>query len=385
MWAAIGGHRGADVFEYAAMLQTGIVGLPNAGKSTLFNAITASGGAEVANYPFSTIEPNIGVVAVPDQRLTTLGGMFDTGKQIPATIEYVDIAGLVPGASKGEGLGNCFLGRIREVDAIVHAIRCFESHHVVHSMGTLDPLRDIEIVSTELILADLQSVESQIERNRKRAKRKDQEAIDNLALLEPLQRHLDGGRPALDLPLKDEEKATLQRFFLLSSKPVLFACNVGEDDLSDIDSHPLVGAVKESLAERPSTEFCVISAQVESDLAELDEEDEREYRAALGAGPSGVGELIRATYQLLGLASFFTRNEEQVRAWNFRRGMTVRECAGIIHTDFAKGFIRAEVVAFDELLQAGSMVAARSAGRCRVEGKEYAVKDGELVLFHFHS
>lgn len=363
------------------MLQAGIVGLPNVGKSTLFNALTRSRKAEAANYPFCTIEPNVGVVEVPDDRLEPLRQIAGTQVIIPAAIEFVDIAGLVAGASKGEGLGNQFLANIREVDAIVHVVRCFDDDDIIHNMGTIDPIRDIEVITTELILADLQSAEQQLDRNRRRAKGQDKEAMASVGVLEKLIPHLNEGRPALTLELSDDERECLASFCLLSSKRVLYACNVAEGDLANPASNTYVQKVRDYVANHHGAGSCVICARIEQELSELEPEEAREYLLEVGVKDSGVSELIRSTYTLLGLASYFTAGEKEVRAWTFTKGMKAPECAGVIHTDFTKGFIKAEVVSYGDLIAAGSYAKAREQGKYRLEGKEYLFKDGDVALF----
>ncbi|NBV38731.1 MAG: redox-regulated ATPase YchF [Verrucomicrobia bacterium] len=365
------------------MLQVGIVGLPNVGKSTLFNALTRSRKAEAANYPFCTIEPNVGVVEVPDARLGELQKIAGTKVVIPAAIEFVDIAGLVAGASKGEGLGNKFLANIREVDAVVHVVRCFENDDIVHNMGKVDPVRDIGVIETELILADIQSVEQQLDKNQKKVKSQDKEAIENVALLTRLLKHLNEGQPASSLSLNDEERLRVKTYGLLSSKAVLYACNVAESDLADPSKNPHVLSVRKHIAQQHGCESVVICAQVEAELCDLAPAEAREFLQSLGVEDSGVSELIRGSYQLLGLATYFTAGEKEVRAWTFRQGMTAPQCAGVIHTDFEKGFIKAEVVAYTDLIKCGSVAAAREAGKYRLEGKEYLFKDGDVALFRF--
>ncbi len=365
-------------------MQTGIVGLPNVGKSTLFNALTRTRKAEMENYPFCTIEPNVGIVTVPDARLEPLARIVKTDTLIPAAIEIVDIAGLVGGASTGEGLGNQFLANIREVDAIIHVVRCFEDDDVIHHMGKVDPLRDIEIISTELILADLQSCESQLERNQRKAKGHEKEAIANAALLERVIAHLNQGRPGFTMDLPDDAWPRLRSFCLLSTKPVLYACNVLDSDIADPSQNPHVARVEQYAREHHGAGSCAISSKLEAELAELSSAEATEFMQDLGVSDSGVSRLIRATYDLLGLASFLTAGEKEVRAWTFRKGMTAQQCAGIIHTDFARRFIKAEVVAYDDLISAGSYAAAREAGRYRIEGKEYRMQDGDVVLFRFN-
>lgn len=364
------------------MLQVGIVGLPNVGKSTLFNALTRSRKAEVANYPFCTIEPNVGVVEVPDERLAPLSKLVHTLKIIPAAIEFVDIAGLVAGASKGEGLGNQFLANIRQVDAIVHVVRCFSDANIVHNMGSIDPIRDIEVIHTELILADLQSVEQQLERNRKKAKGADKEALANIVLLEQLEKHLNTGLPANTLHLQNDDAKRALQFGLLSRKPILYACNVTDTDLNAADANDYVTQVR-AYAAQHAAGHCVLCGRLEADLAELEPTEARTFMEELGVKDSGVSELIRSAYALLGLASYFTAGEKEVRAWTFTRGMKAPECAGVIHTDFQKGFIKAEVVSYDDLMASGSYTAARERGKYRIEGKDYLFQDGDVVLFRF--
>ncbi|MEM7789835.1 MAG: redox-regulated ATPase YchF [Verrucomicrobiota bacterium] len=367
------------------MLQAGIVGLPNVGKSTLFNALTRTRKAESANYPFCTIDPNVGVVQVPDERLEPLRKIAKTDKVIPAAVEFVDIAGLVEGASKGEGLGNKFLANIREVDAIVHVVRCFEDDDVIHNMGSVDPLRDIEVINTELILADISSLENQKEKALKKARGGDQEAIENLALTERLLPHLNETKPAITLEISDEERAVLKRLYLLSAKPVLYACNVAEGDLNDPGNNPYVETVKNFAREKHGAGTCIISAAVEAELIDFSPEEAAEYLESLGVQDSGISLLIRASYDLLGLASYFTAGEQEVRAWTFRKGMKAPECAGVIHTDFESGFIKAEVVAYEDLIAVGNVAGAREAGKYRLEGKDYVFKDGDVALFRFNN
>lgn len=367
------------------MLQVGIVGLPNVGKSTLFNALTRSRKAESANYPFCTIEPNVGVVEVPDERLEPLREIAKTQVVIPAAIEFLDIAGLVAGASKGEGLGNKFLSNIRNVDAIVHVVRCFEDGDVVHNMGSVDPIRDIEIITLELILADIQSVENQLAKNQKKAKGKDKEAIANAALLERLIPHLNDGKPANTLEFNDEEALRVKQFGLLSVKPILYACNVTETDLAMLEDNPYVKKVQTYTQEHHDAGSCAISAKIEAELAELAPEEAREFLSELGVSDSGVSQLIRTSYDLLGLASYFTAGEKEVRAWTFTKGMKAPACAGVIHTDFEKGFIKAEVVSYSDLVKAGSYQATREAGNYRLEGKDYIFQDGDVAQFRFNT
>ncbi|TVR51913.1 MAG: redox-regulated ATPase YchF [Puniceicoccaceae bacterium] len=366
------------------MLRAGIVGLPNVGKSTLFNALTRTRKAEAANYPFCTIEPNVGVVSVPDDRLEVLRPIAKTQVVIPAAVEFVDIAGLVAGASKGEGLGNQFLANIREVDAIVQVVRCFEDPDIVHNMGSVDPVRDIEVINTELILADLAAVDRRKERAVKRARGGDKEAAAEIALADKLLPHLDANRPANTLALSDDERAVLRGFQLLSAKPILYAANVHENDLATADEHPLVREVARFAREHHAAACTPICARLESELVDLDATEAAEFLAGFGVSDSGVSRLIRDTYDLLGLITYFTAGEKEVRAWTITRGMKAPQAAGVIHTDFEKGFIKAEVVAYDELARLGSVAAAREAGRYRLEGKEYVFKDGDVALFRFN-
>ena len=365
------------------MLNSGIIGLPNAGKSTLFNALTRSHHADAADYPFCTIEPNRGIVQAPDDRLVPLAELVRVKTIIPAAVELVDIAGLVAGASKGEGLGNRFLGHIREVDAIIHLVRCFEDEKVVHPAGTLDPVRDIGIVVNELILADLESAESQLDKNRKKAKGNDKDAAANAALLERIIVHLKGGQPVNTLPMEDDNVQRLNGFFLLTSKPALYVCNVAETSLADPGTDPQVKEVRQYVDQHQQAAFCIFCAKLEEDLGDLDKEEVGEYLTAFGVKDSGVALLIESIRHLLGLASFYTFNETELRAWTFKKGMTARECAGLIHTDFAEGFIKAEVVSCGDLIASGSVAAAREAGKYRIEGKDHPLKDGDVVLFRF--
>ena len=366
------------------MLRAGIVGLPNVGKSTLFNALTRTRKAEAANYPFCTIEPNVGVVTVPDARLETLAKISRTTRIIPTTIEFVDIAGLVKGASKGEGLGNKFLQHIREVDAIVEVVRCFESRDVVHVAGALDPLGDIETIKTELVLADLETVGRSKEKAEKTARGGDRQAKALLSVAEKLEKHLDSGKRALTLVLDPEEKEIARRLFLLTSRPMIFAANVGEDDLARAGELPRVAAVRHYAETHVGTEAVVVSAEIEAQLAELPDEEAVDYLAGLGVAESGVDRLIRAVYHLLGLRTFFTASEKEARAWTFHAGDTAPAAAGVIHSDFEHGFIKAETVSFDDLVGAGSMAGARERGLLRQEGKDYVVADGDVILFKFN-
>jgi ribosome-binding ATPase len=366
------------------MLRAGIVGLPNVGKSTLFNALTRTRKAEAANYPFCTIDPNVGIVTVPDARLEPLSKVAKTSVIIPAAVEFVDIAGLVKGASQGEGLGNKFLSHIREVDAIVQVVRCFEDPDIHHVAGAIDPIRDIETIITELVLADLDAVKKRLEKVAKDAKRGDKVALAEEAVLKKLEPHLDAGKPAITLQLTPEEKAVSRLFWLMTDKPTIFACNVKESDLATADTNPHVVKVRDFAQHHFACESVVISAQIESDLVDLSAEEAREFLKELGVPESGVGQLIRATYHLLGLRTYFTAGEKEVRAWTIHAGDTAPKAAGVIHSDFERGFIKAETVAYDDLMKCGSVAAAREKGLYRMEGKEYVVKDGDVMLFKFN-
>jgi ribosome-binding ATPase len=363
------------------MLRAGIVGLPNVGKSTLFNAVTRTRKAEAANYPFCTIDPNVGIVTVPDARLELLSKVAKTSVIIPAAVEFVDIAGLVKGASQGEGLGNKFLSHIREVDAIVQVVRCFEDADIHHVAGAIDPIRDIETITTELVLSDLDAVKKRLEKGAKDAKRGDKVALAEEAVLKKLEPHLNEGKPAITLQLAPEEKAVSRLFWLMTDKPTIFACNVKESDLATADTNPHVVKVREYAKQHFACEAVVISAQIESDLIDLSPEEEKEFLKELGVKESGVGQLIRATYHLLGLRTYFTAGEKEVRAWTIHVGDTAPKAAGVIHSDFERGFIKAETVAYDDLMKCGSVAAAREKGLYRMEGKEYVVKDGDVMLF----
>jgi len=366
------------------MLKAGIVGLPNVGKSTLFNAVTRTRKAEAANYPFCTIDPNVGIVTVPDARLAVLKDIAKTQVIIPAAIEFVDIAGLVKGASQGEGLGNKFLTHIREVDAIVQVVRCFEDADIHHVAGSVDPVRDIETITTELVLSDLEAVQKRLASVAKDAKRGDKEALAQEAVLKKIEPHLNAGKPALTLELAPEEKAISRLFWLMTDKPTIFACNVKESDLATADTNPHVLKVREYTAHHFACEAVVISAQIESDLIDLSDAEAKDFLKELGVSESGVGALIRATYHLLGLRTYFTAGEKEVRAWTIHNGDTAPKAAGVIHSDFERGFIKAETVAYDDLVKLGSVAAAREKGLYRMEGKEYVVKDGDVLLFKFN-
>jgi GTP-binding protein YchF len=366
------------------MLKAGIVGLPNVGKSTLFNAVTRTRKAEAANYPFCTIDPNVGIVTVPDARLNVLKDIAKTSVVIPAAIEFVDIAGLVKGASAGEGLGNKFLSHIREVDAIVQVVRCFEDADIHHVAGSVDPVRDIEVITTELVLADLESVQKRLASVAKDAKRGDKEAVAQENILKKLEPHLNLGKPAITLELTPEEKAVSRLFWLMTDKPTIFACNVKESDLAQGDKNPYYQKVQEYVKTHLACEAVVISAQIESDLMDLSDAEAKEFLKELGVNESGVGALIRATYHLLGLRTYFTAGEKEVRAWTIHVGDTAPKAEGVIHSDFERGFIKAETVAYDDLVKCGSVAAAREKGLYRMEGKEYVVKDGDVMLFKFN-
>ena len=362
------------------MLKAGIVGLPNVGKSTLFNTVVANAKATAANFPFCTIEPNVGVVAVPDERLDVLAEISKSEKIVPTRIEFVDIAGLVKGASQGEGLGNQFLANIREVDAIIHVVRCFENDDIIHVSGSIDPVRDMDIINLELSLADLAQVEKKVQRLTKQAK-KDPEAAEELAILEKILPTLNEGQPARLVELTEDEEAIIKPLGLLTSKPVIYATNVSDEDLAE--GNEWVEQVKAKAAEE-NAKVVVISAQVESELIELPEEDKAEFLESLGVTEGGLQSLIRATYDLLGLRTYLTTGETETRAWTIIAGMTAPQAAGVIHTDFEKGFIRAETVSYQDLVDCGSMNAAKEKGLMRLEGKEYIVKEGDVMLFRFN-
>jgi len=366
------------------MLRAGIVGLPNVGKSTLFNAVTRTRKAEAANYPFCTIDPNVGIVTVPDARLEPLSKIARTQVIIPAAIEFVDIAGLVKGASQGEGLGNKFLTHIREVDAIVQVVRCFEDPDIHHVAGSVDPVRDIEVINTELVLADLEAVKKRREKLAKDVKRGDKVATAEDAVLAKIEPVLDAGKLALSVSLTPEEKVISKAFFLLTDKPTIFACNVKESELAQGDKNPYVQKVQEYVRTHLACEAVVISAQIESDLMDLSPEEAKAFLKELGVEESGMGALIRSTYHLLGLRTYFTAGEKEVRAWTIHAGDTAPKAAGVIHSDFERGFIKAETVAYEDLLQCGSVAAAREKGLYRMEGKEYVVADGDVLLFKFN-
>jgi GTP-binding protein YchF len=363
------------------MLRAGIVGLPNVGKSTLFNAVTQTRKAMAANYRFCTIEPNMGVVTVPDERLEVLAKLSKSQKIIPAVFEFVDIAGLVKGASQGEGLGNQFLGHIREVDALIQVVRCFENSNIEHVMDTVDPVRDIEIVNTELVLADMESVEKRKAKQQKAAKGGDKKALAEVDLLEKLEAHLNTGKTVVTLDLTPEEKALAKGFFLLTAKPTLFACNVAEEDLATADSNKFVQQVRAYVGEHHDTSAVVVSAEIESELVMLAPDERDEYLKDLGVADTGASHLIREAYHLLGLRTYLTTGEKESRAWTIHAGDKAPQAAAVIHSDFEKAFISAECVSYNELIAAGSFARAREIGRLRTEGKEYVVQDGDVIEF----
>ncbi|AFZ19660.1 redox-regulated ATPase YchF [Allocoleopsis franciscana] len=362
------------------MLRAGIVGLPNVGKSTLFNALVANAKADAANFPFCTIEPNVGVVAVPDERLQVLAKISNSEQIVPTRVEFVDIAGLVKGASQGEGLGNQFLANIREVDAIVHVVRCFDDDDIIHVSGSVDPVRDIEVINLELALSDLAQVDRRIDRTRKQA-RTNKEAQIELGALEQLSAALNEGQPARQVTLTEEEVESVKVLGLLTAKPVIYAANVSEDDLAS--GNDWVEQVRQ-VAVTDNAQVVVVSAQVESELVELPEEERGDFLASLGVEEGGLKSLIRATYELLGLRTFLTTGPKETRAWTIQAGMKAPQAAGAIHTDFERGFIRAETVAYNDLVATGSMNGAKEKGLVRSEGKEYVVQEGDVMLFRFN-
>lgn len=365
------------------MLRAGIVGLPNVGKSTLFNALTASYQAESANYPFCTIEPNVGIVKVPDERLVKLIPLVKPQQTIPAAFEFVDIAGLVRGASKGEGLGNQFLAHIREVDAIVHVVRCFDDENITHVDGPVNPIRDVETIHIELAMADAASIDKRLDRLQKQKKHGDKRAAIEAEILEKVKPFIDNVT-AVDLSvLNDEELVILPQMQLLSTKPLLYAANVKESELANPDANPHVQALRKLAAEE-NRPVIVISAQIEAELSELEDAERRSYLESLGVHDSGVNTLIRNAFQILGLKTYFTAGEKELRAWPFESGYTAPKCAGIIHTDFERGFIRAEVIGYDDYINAGSEKFAKEKGLMRLEGKDYVMNDGDIVHFRFN-
>ncbi|MBQ4638960.1 MAG: redox-regulated ATPase YchF [Clostridia bacterium] len=364
-------------------MKLGVVGLPNVGKSTLFNAITGA-GAQAANYPFCTIEPNAGIVAVPDDRLTKLAEMYHPKKVTPATVEFVDIAGLVKGASKGEGLGNKFLSHIRECEAIVHVVRCFEDENIIHVDGSIDPARDIETINLELIFADMETVARREEKARKLIKTGDKKYGEEADLAKKVLSHLELGKPARTCPLTDDEKEVVKGWFLLTTKPVIYAANIAENDVGEGEEElEMVQKVKQIAADE-AAEVLVISAQIEEEIAQMEPDEKAEFLEEMGIGQSGLDRLIRKCYHLLGLISFLTAGEDECRAWTIVNGSKAPQAAGKIHTDFERGFIRAEIVPYASLMEMGSMAACREKGLIRSEGKEYVMQDGDVTLFRFN-
>lgn len=362
-------------------LTAGIVGLPNVGKSTLFNAITKA-GALAANYPFATIDPNVGIVEVPDTRLTELEKIVNPKKTIPTTFEFTDIAGIVKGASKGEGLGNKFLSHIREVDAICQVVRAFDDENVTHVAGRVNPIDDIEVINMELVLADLESVEKRLPRLEKLAKQKDKTAVNEVRILTQIKEVLENGQPVRSIDFNEEDQKYVNQAQLLTAKKMLYIANVGEDEINDADNEK-VKTIRE-YAEQEGSEVIVISAKIEEEIATLDDEDKEMFLEDLGIKEPGLNILIRKAYELLGLATYFTAGVQEVRAWTFKEGMTAPQCAGIIHTDFERGFIRAEVTSYDDYVAYNGEQGAKEAGKMRLEGKEYIMKDGDVVHFRFN-
>jgi GTP-binding protein YchF len=381
---AVGPQAAPDILqEVIFMLRAGIVGLPNVGKSTLFNALTAQSSALAANYPFATIEPNIGVVPVPDERLEPLARLVKTSVIVPASVEFVDIAGLVRGASKGEGLGNQFLANIRETDTVVQVVRCFEDEGIVHVEGSVNPQRDIETIQIELALADLSTIERRRERAQKTAKSGDKTARAEIEVLDKLQPALEEGRAARTVALSEDEHTVARGFFLLTLKPTIYAANVDEATLADAEANEHVRAVR-AIAESEAAECIIICAQLEAELVELPPDERKDYLEALGVRGSGVDRLIKSAYRLLGLMSFLTAGEKEVRAWTIQQGTRAPQAAGSIHSDIERGFIRAEVISYEQLMRVGSYAAAREQGLLRLEGKDYVMQEGDVVHFRFN-
>lgn len=363
-------------------MKIGIVGLPNVGKSTLFNAITKA-GAECANYPFCTIEPNVGIVTVPDERIDVLTKMYDSDKTTYATIEFVDIAGLVKGASKGEGLGNKFLSHIRETDAIAHIVRCFEDEKIVHVSGKIDPIDDIETISLELVFSDIETITKRMERVSKQVKAGDKKAIAEMALLNEIKTHLENGKPVRTMELDSDQKELLKEVYLLTDKPTIYVANVSETQIDNMENDPYVLRVKE-YAKAEGAKVITLCAKLEEDLSELEDEDKKMMMQDYGIEESGLDKLVKASYSLLGLISYLTAGKQEVRAWTIKQGTKAPQAAGKIHSDFERGFIKAEVVSYEDLMKYGSMLATKEKGLVRLEGKEYVVKDGDIILFRFN-